>query len=113
MGGSHEEAVIPYGRSRSRRRRSRSRSKSRGGSKKYQSERVRLAQEGLREKRLAKEHAAARVEAAVKAVEAAQKALESAIAADLDAASALQEMTKEVAKITQIDRIQQMVDEQE
>merc|ERR1719382_834627 len=65
------------------------------------------------ERRLAKEQAVARVEAAVKAVEVAQKALEAAIAADLEAGNALQEATHEAAKVGQIDRIQMMVYEQE
>merc|ERR1712176_236335 len=76
-------------------------------------ERGRIASERVMQLRMAKEQAAARVEAAVHAVEVAQKALESAIAADLEATNALQEATQEHIKIDQEDRIQKVIAERE
>merc|ERR1712176_1579610 len=76
-------------------------------------ERGRIASERVMQLRMAKEQAAARVEAAVKAVEVAQKALEAAIAADLAAENALQTATQESAQIDQEDRIQKVVDERD
>lgn len=127
--GSRGDAIVAYGslsrsrsrsksrsrrrKSRSRRRRSRSRSEVKSKTITFQSEEGRIAAEKVTAQRFAKEQAAARVQAATKAVEASQKALEDAMAADVEAAKKLQELTQEASRIDRKDTIQKLVDDRE
>lgn len=121
--GSRDNAIVPYGsrsRSPSNRRKRRSpsthRKRSRSRSKpafRFQSEKSRAFYEKFEQKKLAREQAAARVEAGQKAVDAAQKNLQEAITAEAELIKELQNMSQDKGKIDLEDRIQSLVDERQ
>lgn len=136
--GSRENAIVAYSRSRSpsrRRQRYRSRSRSRSKPRRSRSqprrlsdfggdgpssERTRMGDAKVEQKRLAKEQAASLAKTAQARVEAAKQALETAIqeaadrqSAELEAAKELEDAIRERSQLGEEDRIQKVVDERQ